>query len=32
WIDFDGNPSIYTGNGLAVNAGMKDEVLKIIAQ
>lgn len=32
WIDFDGNPSIYTGNGMAVNAALKDEVLRIISQ
>lgn len=32
WIDFEGNPSIYTGNGLAVNAALKNEVLKIISQ
>ncbi|QDT97926.1 inositol monophosphatase family protein [Gimesia aquarii] len=32
WIDFDGNPSIYTGNGMAVNAALKNEVLRIISQ
>ena len=32
WIDFDGKPSIYTGNGMAVNDALKDEVLQIIAQ
>lgn len=32
WIDFDGKPSIYTGNGMAVNAALKDEVLQIISQ
>lgn len=32
WIDFAGNPSIYSENGLAVNAALKDEILQIIAQ
>ncbi|HAH44274.1 MAG TPA: histidinol phosphate phosphatase, partial [Planctomycetaceae bacterium] len=32
WIDFDGKPSIYSGNGLAVNDALKDEVLQIIAR
>ncbi|MFI4848631.1 MAG: inositol monophosphatase family protein [Gimesia chilikensis] len=32
WIDFDGKPSIYTGNGMAVNDALKYEVLQIIAQ
>jgi len=32
WIDFAGKPSIYTGNGMAVNAALKDEILQIISQ
>ncbi len=32
WIDFAGNPSIYTGNGMAVNAALKDEVLRIVSE
>lgn len=32
WVDFAGNPTIYSENGLAVNAALKDEILQIISQ
>jgi histidinol-phosphatase len=30
FVDFDGLPSIHSGNGLSVNAGLKDEVLEVL--
>ncbi len=30
WLDWNGEPSIYSGQGIAVNASLKDQVLEIL--
>ena len=32
YVDFDGNPTIYSTNGLSVNAALRDEVLTLLKQ